>query len=62
MRLSSAPTPGSCTSQQRKFFSGISAGDVRRRLAHAEADLQDDGRVAAEGGVDIQRRGPEGQR
>ena len=40
---------------------GHQRGDVRRGLAHAEADLQHGGRGAAEGGVEVQRLGAVGQ-
>ena len=50
-RFSSAPTPGPWTSRPRKSRSGCACGDRGRRLAHAEADLQDDRRDAAERGA-----------
>jgi hypothetical protein len=40
MRLSSAPTPGSCTSQHRKQGVRQGLGNLGRGLAHAEADFQ----------------------
>ena len=61
MRLSSAPTPGSCTSQHEEILLGHQRGDVRRGLAHAEADLQHRGRLAAEGRGEVQRLRAVGQ-
>ena len=54
MRLSSAPTPGACTSMPMKSVLRQRRGDLRGGIAHAEADLQHRGRVAAEDG----RRSP----
>ena len=46
---------GPCTSTPRKSSSGCDAAICRRRLAHAEADLEDDGRAASEDRREVER-------